>query len=101
MQVKQRKMGNGQVGQCVSGTVLSVTGLSGRMLSGRLQVRDDQGLQCEPMEAGLFDCTHRQRLEVHVLVHLHASKHTSHHVTDPAARRSGLERNRTERLGCE
>jgi hypothetical protein len=27
------------------------------------------------MEAGLLDCTHRQRLEVDVLVHLHASKH--------------------------
>ena len=59
----------------LSGRVLSATGLSGRVLSGRLQVGDDQGLQCEPMEAGLLDCTHRQRLEVDVLVHLHASKH--------------------------
>ena len=64
-----------QEGKGPSGTVLSATGLSGRVLSGRLQVRDDQGLQCEPMEAGLLDCTHRQRLEVDVLVHLHASKH--------------------------
>ena len=59
----------------LSETAQEGKGPSGTVLSGRLQVRDDQGLQCEPMEAGLLDCTHRQRLEVDVLVHLHASKH--------------------------